>query len=107
MKRGGLIYSTNTDLDLNPIEENNNCQKNDFILEVFFEKKGRKGKGVTIIKNFQGNAVELALLAKQMKTVLGIGGSIKNNEIILQGRLQDKAIIILQKNGYKTKKVGG
>ncbi len=107
MKKGGLIYSTNSDLDLNPIEKNEGLHKNDFTLLVCFEKKGRKGKGVTIIKNFQGSEIELALLSKKIKTSLGIGGSIKNNEIILQGRIQEKIINILKLDGYQTKKVGG
>tara|TARA_B100000530_G_C15760912_1_gene409546 strand:+ start:183 stop:506 length:324 start_codon:yes stop_codon:yes gene_type:complete len=107
MKNGGLVYSTNQDLDLNQKEIDNHYTKNDFVLSICFEKKGRKGKGVTIIKDFQGSAIELGLLAKKIKTSLGIGGSIKNNEIILQGRIQEKIIEILKTDGYKTKKVGG
>tara|TARA_Y100001968_G_C19062080_1_gene574250 strand:- start:28 stop:351 length:324 start_codon:yes stop_codon:yes gene_type:complete len=107
MKKGGLVYSTNRDLELNLIEEDALFNKNDFTISVCFEKKGRKGKGVTIIKNFKGNKIELALLSKKIKTTLGIGGSIKDNEIILQGRIQEKVIATLNKDGYKTKKVGG
>jgi translation initiation factor 1 len=107
MKNGGLVYSTNQDLDLNQRETDDHYTKNDFILSICFEKKGRKGKGVTIIKDFKGSVIELGLLSKKIKTSLGIGGSIKNNEIILQGRIQEKIIEILQKDGYKTKKVGG
>ena len=107
MKKGGLVYSTNRDLDLNQTDESLEFNKNAFTLLVCFEKKGRKGKGVTIIKDFKGNRIELALLSKKIKTSLGIGGSIKNNEIILQGRIQEKIIEILKSDGYKTKKVGG
>ena len=107
MKKGGLVYSTNQDLKLNRIELEHEYAKNDFVLSICFEKKGRKGKGVTIIKNFKGSPIELGLLSKKIKTSLGIGGSIKNDEIILQGRIQEKIIEILKKDGYQTKKVGG
>ncbi|MBF25422.1 MAG: translation initiation factor [Flavobacteriales bacterium] len=105
--KGGLVYSTNRDLNLtNKIENNHTFSKNS-IISVCFEKKGRKGKGVTIIKDFPGNSIELALLATKIKKTLGIGGSIKNHEIILQGRIQEKIISIHKKDGYKSKKVGG
>ena len=107
MKKGGLVYSTNSNLELHPTIEDNVFNKDEFIISVCFEKKGRKGKGVTIIKNFKGNKLELALLSKKIKTTLGVGGSIKDNEIILQGRIQEKVIKTLNADGYKTKKVGG
>ena len=107
MKKGGLVYSTNQDLNLNQTKVDHQYVKSDFVLSVCFEKKGRKGKGVTIIKDFKGSSIELGLLSKKLKTSLGIGGSMKNNEIILQGRIQEKIIEILKKDGYQTKKVGG
>ena len=107
MKNGGLVYSTNRELDLNKSEKGDCDKQNQFVISVCFEKKGRKGKGVTIIRDFQGPAIELSILAKNIKTSLGIGGSVKNNEILLQGRIQEKIIKILNKEGYKTKKVGG
>ena len=107
MKKGGLVYSTNSNLDLKSINEETDCLDSNLIISVCFEKKGRKGKGVTIIKDFPGNSIQLALLAKKIKTSLGIGGSVKNHEIILQGRIQEKIMLILAKDGYKTKKVGG
>tara|TARA_B100000579_G_scaffold73258_1_gene56189 strand:+ start:20728 stop:21051 length:324 start_codon:yes stop_codon:yes gene_type:complete len=107
MKNGGLVYSTNKELDLNKSEKGDYYKHTEFVISVCFEKKGRKGKGVTIIRDFQGSQMELSILAKNIKTCLGIGGSVKNNEILLQGRIQEKIIEILNKEGYKTKKVGG
>tara|TARA_B110000444_G_scaffold150821_1_gene141154 strand:- start:2733 stop:3056 length:324 start_codon:yes stop_codon:yes gene_type:complete len=105
-KKGGIVYSTNLDFD-NNIEEEEDNQYDDFILSVCFEKKGRAGKGVTIIKGFIGQSNILNELGKELKKSLGVGGSIKNNEIIIQGRIQEPIITILNKKGYKTKKVGG
>ena len=106
MKEGGIVYSTNKDFKYQLEEQNHNTNK-DFILSVCFEKKGRAGKGVTIIKGFEGNPIELAYLAKEIKKALGIGGSNKNGEIILQGRIQKKIIDFLTNKGFKTKRVGG
>lgn len=107
MKKGGLVYSTNPNINVKNIHNEDCVDKNHFILSICFEKKGRAGKGVTIIKGFQGSHEKLGLLAKKIKKSLAIGGSVKNKEIILQGRIQEKIIEILKKDGYNTKKVGG
>ena len=106
MKKGGIVYSTNKDFE-HQLEGNHHSSTKNFILSICFEKKGRAGKGVTIIKGFEGNPIELAYLAKDIKKALGIGGSNKNGEIILQGRIQEKIINLLTKRGFKTKRVGG
>lgn len=105
MKKGGIVYSTNKNLHIE--EEEFEINKNDFIVSVCFEKKGRAGKGVTIIKGLEANPNTFKSLAKEIKKTLSIGGSNKNGEIILQGRIQDKVINLLNAKGYKTKKVGG
>jgi len=105
MKKGGIVYSTNKNLHIE--EEEFEVNKNDFIVSVCFERKGRSGKGVTIIKGLKENPNTLKCLAKDIKKTLSIGGSNKNGEIILQGRIQDKVISLLNNKGYKSKKVGG
>ena len=106
MKKEGIVYSTNKNLHIEELEELE-VNKSDFIISVCFEKKGRAGKGVTIIRGVEGNQNMLKSLAKEIKKTLSIGGSNKNGEIILQGRIQDKVIALLNKKGYNTKKVGG
>ena len=107
MKEGNIVYSTNKNLKPTFQEEKTDYNKKNFTLSVCFEKKGRKGKGVTIIKGFYGTEDQLEELARDLKKSLALGGSIKNQEIILQGRIQDKTMQILNKKGYQTKKVGG
>ena len=107
MKEGHIVYSTNKNLKPTFQEEKIEFNKKQFTLSVCFEKKGRKGKGVTIIKGFFGSEDQLKDLGKEIKKSLGIGGSIKNKEIILQGRIQEKTIQMLNQKGYQTKKVGG
>ena len=76
-------------------------------LEAHFSNKGRAGKIVTIIKGFKGEIQELKSLAKNIKTFTGTGGTVKNNEIIIQGNLRDKIINYLIKIGHKAKRIGG
>ena len=106
MTKGGIVYSTNKNLKIEE-ETYSTIDKSEFIVSGCFEKKGRAGKGVTIIKGVQGSPNTLKKLAKEIKKTLSIGGSHKNGEILLQGRIQEKVIYFLNQKGYKTKKVGG
>lgn len=76
-------------------------------LEAHFSNKGRAGKTVTIIKGFEGEKTELKTLAKHLKNAVGVGGTIKNGEIIIQGNYRDKLMTILQEMGHKVKRMGG
>jgi len=76
-------------------------------LEAHFSNKGRAGKTVTVIKGFEGEASELKELAKTLKNVVGVGGTIKNGEIIIQGNYRDKLMDLLTEMGHKVKRVGG
>ena len=70
-----------------------------------FEK--RKGKPTTIIEGYEGNDEDFKVLAKEIKTQLSVGGTFKDNSIIIQGNYRDKIMQILQQKGFKTKRVGG
>ena len=76
-------------------------------LEAHFSNKGRAGKTVTVIKGFEGEASELKELAKTLKNAVGVGGTIKNGEIIIQGNYRDKLMDLLTEMGHKIKRVGG
>lgn len=76
-------------------------------LEAHFSNKGRAGKTVTIIKGFNGEAIELKNLAKTLKNSIGVGGTVKNREIIIQGNYRDSLIVLLKKMGHLVKRVGG
>ena len=76
-------------------------------LEAHFSNKGRAGKTVTVIKGFEGEASELKELAKMLKNAVGVGGTIKNGEIIIQGNYRDKLMDLLTEMGHKVKRVGG
>ncbi len=76
-------------------------------LKVEASRKGRGGKTVTIISGFQGKPETLADLAKQLKAQCGTGGTVKENEIEIQGEHKKKLLEILTKLGYKAKISGG
>tara|TARA_B100001057_G_scaffold149228_1_gene149135 strand:+ start:4890 stop:5213 length:324 start_codon:yes stop_codon:yes gene_type:complete len=83
-------------------------KKNIVELEAHFSLKGRAGKPVVILKGFVNfNRKDLKLLAKSIQSKLGIGGSVKNDTIILQGDKRNKLIEILKEEGFKLKVVGG
>ncbi|MBD2356804.1 translation initiation factor [Tolypothrix sp. FACHB-123] len=76
-------------------------------LKVQATRKGRKGKTVTVISGFQSKPETLNDLVKQLKTQCGTGGTVKDNEIEIQGDHKQKIVEILTKLGYKAKISGG
>lgn len=70
-----------------------------------FEK--RKGKVNTIIEGYEGEIEDFKLLAKEIKQFLGVGGSFKDEQIIIQGDYRDKIMAYLKDKGFKVKRVGG
>ena len=76
-------------------------------LEAHFSNKGRAGKTVTLIKGFDGDLKDLKALAKTLKNAVGVGGTVKNGEIIIQGNMRDKIMQLLQDKGHIVKRVGG
>jgi translation initiation factor 1 len=67
----------------------------------------RKGKPITILENFKINNSELKIIAKDLKKFLSVGGTVKENYIIIQGDYRDKIMKILNSKGFETKRVGG
>ena len=104
---GGFVFSTNKDFELNSNEElTTTLPPNQQRLEAHLDKKNRAGKIATLIKGFQGTDEDLKDLAKQLKTLCGVGGSAKEGEIIIQGNFRDKIMDFLSKKGYVIKRVG-
>lgn len=104
---GGFVFSTNNDFDLEQNEPEETLNKNEQQLEALFSNKGRSGKTVTVIKGFIGSEDDLKALGKMLKSKCGVGGSVKDGEVIIQGKHRDKIMEILKKDGYKVKRVGG
>jgi|TARA_B110000977_G_scaffold92380_1_gene122427 translation initiation factor 1 len=67
----------------------------------------RKGKPTTIIEGYTGADSDFKRLAKEIKKMLSVGGSFKNEQIIIQGDYRDKIMDFLKNKGFKVKRVGG
>ena len=67
----------------------------------------RKGKPTTIIEGYTGADSDFKQLAKEIKKLLSVGGSFKNEQIIIQGDYRDKIMDFLKNKGFKVKRVGG
>ncbi len=67
----------------------------------------RKGKPVTILEGYTGATEDFRTLAKEIKTTLGVGGSFKDDQIIVQGDYRARIMQILKEKGFNVKRVGG
>ncbi|UTD14114.1 translation initiation factor [Tenacibaculum mesophilum] len=67
----------------------------------------RKGKPVTIIDGYNGSTQDFKKLAKEIKTKLSVGGSFKDDTIIIQGDYRDTIMQLLKDKGFNVKRVGG
>ena len=76
-------------------------------LEAHFSNKRRAGKTVTLIKGFDGEVQGLKALAKTLKNAVGVGGTVKDGEIIIQGNYREQLIKLLSAMGHHVKRVGG
>ena len=91
-------------------ENTSENDKNDIWLQddpIICKYEKRKGKPTTILEGYTGATEDFTLLAKELKTTLSVGGSFKNDKIIIQGDYRDKIMTILRDKGFNVKRVGG
>ena len=103
------MYSTNPNFqyETESNEETQTLEPNHQKLYVSIDKKQRAGKEVTLIEGFIGTENDLKELGKFLKSKCGVGGTVKDGEIVIQGNFRDKIIELLQKYGYQVKRKGG
>jgi len=106
-KRDGVVFSTNPDFKYDTGdsgEEPQTLPASKQRLIVAIDRSGRAGKQVTLVKGFVGSEDDLSALGKKLKTKCGVGGSVKEGEIIIQGDFRDKIVELLTKDGYNAKR---
>jgi translation initiation factor 1 len=105
-KRVGVVYSTNPDFDYSEVvqEESHTLPRNQQKLRLNIERAGRGGKTVTLVKGFVGSEEDMSALCKLLKQKCGVGGSVKDGEIIIQGDCRQRLIEILRKDGFSQTK---
>lgn len=108
-KRLGTVYSTNPDFqyDNGEEEKQESLEPGQQQLYVSLDKKNRKGKKVTLIEGFQGKAEDMKSLARELKSSCGVGGSVGESGILIQGDFRERVISLLQEKGFKVKRKGG
>ena len=101
-KRIGVVYSTNPDYEYSDDsqEEADTLPKNQQKLRLNMERAGRGGKTVTLVKGFVGSDKDINALCKLLKEKCGVGGSVKDGEIIIQGDHRQRLVEILKKEGF-------
>jgi translation initiation factor 1 len=96
---------------INPVKQCT-CRKQtatigDGNVRVFRETKGRKGKGVTLIKGLAMDAAALKLMGKKLKSMCGSGGTVKEGVIEIQGDHIERILNYLKKQEVRAKRSGG
>lgn len=106
----GIVYSTNPHFkpETNGDEEKQApaAKPGEQALKVYLDRLGG-GKTLSRINGFTGKTGDIETLGKLLKQKCGVGGSVKEREILIQGDHRDKLLVLLLKEGYKAKKAGG
>lgn len=100
-----LVYSTSQGRIKQSVEKT--VTASDGFAKVRRETKGRKGKGVVTITGLGLDDKALKELAKKLKKTCGTGGSVVGEVIEIQGDKRDEIKLVLEKNGFKVKFIGG
>ena len=104
-----VVYSTNPDFsyEFEQEEDVQTLVPQQQRLYVSIDRKQRGGKEVTLVEGFVGSEDDLKELGKILKSKCGVGGSVKDNEILIQGNFKQKIYDLLRKEGYSQTKQKG
>ncbi|MBL7896920.1 MAG: translation initiation factor [Crocinitomicaceae bacterium] len=107
--RNQMVYSTNPNFEYQSDDQEDQMtlppQQQD--LRVQLDRKQRNGKEATLVTGFIGSTDDLESLGKQLKQKCGVGGSVKEGEILIQGNQVVKVMNLLTEMKYRVKKIGG
>lgn len=115
-KNSKLVYSTEQGRlcpDCGEAQHTGKCQNSadnvvgDGRVRIQRETKGRKGAGVTLISGIPLSEKDLKVLHKALKKKCGVGGSLKNGIIEMQGDQREVCLNALSGKGWDVKIAGG
>lgn len=101
-----LVYSTDVGR-ITPEKEHIEAPTGDGVVRIHKDSKGRKGKGVSVIKGLGMNEKELKALAQKLKKQCGCGGTVKEFNIEVQTDNRELLKTLLEKLNYTVKLAGG
>ena len=105
--KGNIVFSTNPNFKIeSEHEEAVTLPANQQKLYIVLDRlKG--GKVATVVEGFVGTEADLEAMGKELKSKCGVGGTVKDGVVIIQGEQRDKVVLLLQAKGYQVKKKGG
>ena len=105
-RNGGIVYSTNPQFQPDNDEPQAELANTQQDLRIFLDRLGGS-KMVSRVTGFTGSIEKLEALGKLLKQKCGVGGSVKNGEILIQGDHRDRLLKLLKDEGFRAKKAGG
>ena len=76
-------------------------------IRIYLDRKKRKGKGVTIIEGIEASHDFIEDLTREFKKMCGVGGSFKDDLILIQGDQREKLKRVMIEKGFKDTKISG
>ncbi len=103
-KADHLVYSTNPDWQPGENKVNAVTGPSSETIYLLLDRKGRRGKNVTVIKGLNG---DLKPVLKELQKLCGSGGTVKNQQVEIQGNHRQKIGKYLTEKGHKVTFSGG
>jgi translation initiation factor 1 len=79
----------------------------DGVVRISRDRKGRRGKTVTVVSGLPSGEAALAEIATSLKRLCGSGGTVSEGNVEIQGDHRERIAARLTELGYRVKLAGG